>query len=65
MADDAADRDSEETARINVNEPSELRDWSKKLRCSEELLRQAVAKVGTSPAKVQTYLKQEKPKPLP
>lgn len=48
MADNKNKTGSPDTKRINVNEPYELRDWSKKLGVSEEQLRKTIQRVGTS-----------------
>jgi hypothetical protein len=41
---------------VNVNQKHEIDYWSKKWGVSEEKLRQAVAAVGTSAAKVAQHL---------
>jgi hypothetical protein len=41
---------------IAMNEPYEVRDWCKALRCSKEELQRAVDTVGTSADKVREYL---------
>lgn len=43
-------------ARINVDDPVEVRWWSKLLGCSTKQLLQAVARVGDSAAKVEHLL---------
>jgi len=48
---EAADR-----SRINVNEDYELRYWTKALGVSEEELREAVRKYGTSAEAVRSHL---------
>lgn len=48
MADNKKKVGSPDSKRINVNEPYELRDWSKRLGISEEQLRKTVQRVGTS-----------------
>ncbi|HET6510852.1 MAG TPA: DUF3606 domain-containing protein, partial [Candidatus Kapabacteria bacterium] len=48
MADDKKKTGSPDNKRINVNEPYELRDWSKRLGVSQEKLRETVQRVGTS-----------------
>lgn len=47
----------QDRTRINVNEPYELRDWSEKFGVSPDLLKEAVAAVGTSAAAVEAHLK--------
>jgi hypothetical protein len=39
-------------ARINVNDPFEVRRWCQRFVCTEAALRAAVIAVGTNPAKV-------------
>ncbi|WP_399683665.1 DUF3606 domain-containing protein [Xenophilus sp.] len=45
---------------INLNEPYEVRDWTKSLGVSEEELRRAVEAVGNSADKVREHLKSGK-----
>jgi len=56
MADDKKKTGSPDNKRINVNEPYELRDWSKKLGVSEQKLRETVQRVGTSAEAVKDRL---------
>ena len=56
MADDPKHVGRTDRDRINVNQPHELRDWSKNLGVSEEELRAAVAKVGDSAERVKQHL---------
>lgn len=56
MADDKTKTGNPDRLLVNVNEPYELRDWSKKLGVTPEQLRAAVAAVGTSAVKVRKYL---------
>ena len=46
MPDDTRDRSRQDQLRINVNEPHEIRYWTQRLGCSEQQLRDAVAKAG-------------------
>ena len=46
MPDDKTKRQPEDGKRINVNEPYELADWSKKFGVTPEQLKQAVKQVG-------------------
>ena len=46
----------QDAKRINIHEDYELRDWSKKLGVSEEELKAAVKKVGTSADAVEKHL---------
>lgn len=57
MADDKKRVGSPDSKRINVNEPYELRDWSKRLGVSEETLRKTVQQVGSSADAVKSRLK--------
>jgi hypothetical protein len=41
---------------INLNDPREVSWWRKRFGCSEDQLRQAVAEVGRSAAKVEQLL---------
>jgi len=43
--------------RINVNQDFELQYWSKKFNVSEEVLKDAVKRAGTSVAEVKKLLK--------
>jgi predicted nucleotidyltransferase len=56
MADDRKKTGSPDSKRINVNEPYELRDWSKRLGVSQEKLRETVQRVGTSAEAVKERL---------
>jgi hypothetical protein len=56
MADDKKRTGSPDSNRINVNEPYELRDWSKRLGVSQEKLRETVQRVGTSAEAVKERL---------
>ncbi len=57
MPDNTNQRNSPDSKRINVNEDYELRYWSEKFSVSNEKLKSAVEKVGTSAEKVEEYLK--------
>jgi len=46
MSDDTARRGPPDPSRINLNQPWEVRYWSKELNVSEEQLRRAVQSVG-------------------
>ena len=56
MADDKSKTGKADRDRINVNEPYELRDWSKKFGVSPERLKEAVAKVGPMASDVANHL---------
>ena len=44
-------------ARINVEEPQQVRYWCSQLRCTEGQLRDAVRRVGTAAVRVEAYLR--------
>lgn len=48
MPDDKTKRGEPDRSRVNIHEPYEMHYWSEKFQVSEERLRQAVRKVGTS-----------------
>lgn len=56
MSDNLQDRGSQDRSRINVNEPWELRYWTKELGLSEDELREAVKAAGTSVSAVRQHL---------
>lgn len=56
MADDLTDRGAQDRARVNVNEPHEVRYWCTRFDCSEEQLRAAVDRVGVSASAVEAEL---------
>lgn len=56
MADDKTKTGNPDRQLINVNEPYELREWSKRLGVTPEQLRSAVAAIGSSAAKVKQHL---------
>jgi len=56
MADNKSNRGAADRSRINVNEDYELRYWTKALGVSEEELREAVRKYGTSAEAVRSHL---------
>ena len=57
MADNPQKRGPQDRNKINLNEEYEVQYWSKKFGVTPEQLREAVAKVGTSVAAVETELK--------
>ena len=57
MVDDKKKKGSPDHKRINVDEPYELRDWSKRLGVSEQKLRETVQRVGTSAEAVKDRLR--------
>ncbi|MCD0501261.1 DUF3606 domain-containing protein [Achromobacter sp. MY14] len=56
MSDDLNNRGPQDRSRINVNEPHELRYWTKELGVTEPQLRAAVQAVGVSVSAVRTHL---------
>lgn len=60
MPDDTTNRGAQDRSRINVNEPHEIRYWTKALNVSEQELRAAVAAVGVSADAVRRHLHQAK-----
>lgn len=52
MSDDKSARNSPDNKRIDVNDPDELRHWSKSLGVTPDKLKQLVGRVGTSADKV-------------
>jgi hypothetical protein len=56
MPDDKKKPGGQDRTRINVNEEYEVRDWSKKFGVTQDELKKAVAKVGTSPEAVKKHL---------
>ena len=57
MADNLQKRGGQDRKRIDVNQPYELRDWSKKFGVSEEELKDAVRKVGDRAEAVEQHFK--------
>lgn len=56
MVDDLQNRGPQDRARVNVNEPWEVRWWCKEFGCTEQQLRDAVSKVGVSAEAVRKEL---------
>ena len=57
MVDNLENRGPADRARVNVNEPWEVRYWCKEFGCTEEQLLQAVQDVGTSAGDVRRKIK--------
>ncbi len=57
MSDDLSNRGGQDRQRIDVNQPYELRDWSKKFGVSPEELKAAVQRVGDRAQAVEEHLK--------
>ena len=60
MSDDLKNRGSQDRSRINVNEPWEVKHWTKELGVTEEQLRELVRQHGVSADKVRQALAQNK-----
>jgi hypothetical protein len=58
MADDKTKRGRDDRIRINVREDYELWYWTRKLHVSEQVLRDAVRRVGPTVRAVKAFLKQ-------
>lgn len=56
MADNLNLRGPQDRARINVNEPWEVRWWCQHFGCTEQQLRAAVQAVGVSADRVRQHL---------
>ncbi|MFB1485377.1 DUF3606 domain-containing protein [Corallococcus sp. RDP092CA] len=56
MSDDLKNRGPRDRARVNVNEPWEVRWWCAHFGCTEAQLRAAVAAVGVMAVKVKARL---------
>ena len=56
MPDATTDRSRQDQLMINVNEPHEVRYWMQRLGCSEQQLREAVAKAGVMAKDVRVVL---------
>lgn len=63
MPDQPKHRAPADPSQINLNEPWEVTYRRKEYGCTEQQLRQAVAAVGTSAAKVSQYLKNKSTPP--
>ena len=57
MADDLKNRGPADRARVNVNEPHEVRYWTEKFGCTKEDLEMAVKQVGVMADKIEPYLR--------
>lgn len=56
MPDDLTKRRPQDASRVNIHEPYEVRWWCHELGCTEQQLRDAVSKVGTSADAVRKHL---------
>ncbi|GAB3414626.1 DUF3606 domain-containing protein [Massilia agilis] len=57
MADDLNQRGQQDRSRINMNEPWEVKYWTRELGVSQEELARAVAQAGNSVTAVREQLK--------
>ena len=57
MADDKANRGSPDRDRIDINDPDEVRNWTKSLGVTKDELQQAVQAVGDRADKVREHLR--------
>ena len=60
MSDDKTKRGSPDLDRIDMNDPDEVRNWTKSLNVTKEELQRAVAAAGNNAAKVREYLGRQK-----
>lgn len=60
MPDDLKNRGAQDRARINVQEPHEVRYWAKELGVSEQELKQLVREYGVSAEQVRQALSKRK-----
>jgi hypothetical protein len=56
MSDDKANRGDPDRSRIDINDPDEVRNWTKSLGVSKEELQRAVEAVGPVANKVREHL---------
>jgi hypothetical protein len=56
MSDDKAERGPPDRDRIDINDPDEIRNWTKSLGVTGDELRRAVHAVGTHASRVREYL---------
>jgi hypothetical protein len=57
MSDDKSNRGAPDSKRIDVNDPDEVRHWTRSLGVTAEELKAAVSRVGTSAEKVRESLR--------
>ena len=57
MSDDKSNRGTPDRDRIDMNDPDEVRNWTKSLGVSKEELQKAVQAAGTQADKVREYLR--------
>jgi hypothetical protein len=56
MSDDKMNRGAPDRDRIDINDPDEVRNWTKSLGVSKEELQKAVEAAGTNASKVREFL---------
>ena len=56
MSDNKGNRGSPDRDRIDMNDPDEVRNWTKSLGVSKDQLEQAVQAVGSTATKVREYV---------
>lgn len=57
MSDNKGNRGAPDRDRIDINDPDEVRNWTKSLGVSKEELQQAVQAAGDRAEKVREYLR--------
>lgn len=57
MADNLQERGPRDRSRVNLDQEHEVRYWTKKFGCTEEELREAVRKVGSSAQAIEQAVK--------
>jgi len=60
MSDDLNNRGAQDRSRINVNEPWDVKHWTKELGVTEEQLRELVRQHGVSAGKVRQAMAQDR-----
>ncbi len=61
MSDDKSLRGDGDRERIDIHDPNEVRDWTRSLGVSKEMLERAVHAVGDRAKKVREYLGKHRP----
>jgi hypothetical protein len=56
MSDDRSDSGRPDRDRIDINDPNEVRNWTKSLGVTPDQLKDAVKAAGTEVSKVKEYL---------
>jgi Protein of unknown function (DUF3606) len=56
MSDNKGLTGSPDNKRIDINDPNEVRNWTKSFGCTQDELKKAVNAVGTSAAAAKKYL---------